>query len=100
MVAERELVLARVVQLDIAVGLGEDVDEDRLALLLGEEVLVVVEGVVLQLRLGEVEKLRDRDELGALAADLELEVRVLRTAVVRLRAVDRGLDLNTDVERF
>lgn len=40
------------------------------------------------------------DEVGALSANLEREVWVDLTAVIRLGAIDRSLDFDSDVEGF
>lgn len=95
---EDDLVLAGVVELDIAVRLGDDVDRGRRVGLLGEEVLVPGEVVRLGLGVLEAEELGDVNELGALTTNLEREVGVDLAAVVSLGAVDGRLDLNTDVE--
>jgi hypothetical protein len=54
----------------------------------------------LTLGVGDAEELRNVDQLGALAADLEAEVGVGDTAVVCLGAVHGRLHLDSDVKRL
>jgi len=98
------------VELDVAVRLGEDIDGGLGAFLLSEEVLVVGEVVRLDwgvriilskhLTLGirHLEELGGIFELGTKAGDLQRKVGVRLAVVVRLRAIDGGLNLDTNVK--
>jgi hypothetical protein len=101
--------------LEVSVRLGNDIDGDFCALLLSKEVFVVGEVVslgwrksaaplqfisVLTLGVLEAEELGHIDELGTLAADLEVKVGIDLSVVVRFGTVDRRLHLDTDIKGF
>lgn len=99
-VVQSNSVLAGLVERDLAVDLGSNVDNAGLVLVLSEEVLVPVELPCLNLGLLEAKGLCEVLGLLALLGDGDLELLVRLAIVSGFGAVDGSVNLDTEIEEL